>query len=160
MSEFCQEHHLHSNSRRKERGKADVRGAQAEERRTRKEMERVGTTIIIQTAEDSLGQESYKLLKSILINDAAIKMSRALIDADGYSKDQPVSLICHILCLISVTLNNSTYDTLSHFTWRSSTGHVSQRPCWGWGRHTLSKTDIWIPPSLFSPPQYDNNRNT
>lgn len=80
-----------------------------------------------------------KLLKSILINDAKTTVSRALIGVDGYWNNHPVSLKWHILCLISVTLDNSTYYTLSHFTWRSSAGHVSQRPCWRWGRTYLKQ---------------------
>lgn len=62
------------------------------ERRMRKEMERVGTIIIIQTAR-TLYIRRYRLLKSTLVDNAAIKLSRAAIHF--MSIDIAITILSH-----------------------------------------------------------------
>lgn len=139
-----------------QRGKADVPEAGAAEIGTRKEMEKSWENNHFPNRRRLLRSgATYKLPQSILINDAVIKMSRALTGVDGHSSNRPVSLLCHITCLLSVTLNDSTYYTLSRFTWRSSTDHISQRQCWVW-RRTYLKQDRhldshshYLPPTIW-----------
>lgn len=129
-----------------QRGKADVPEARAAEMATRKEMEKSRENNHYPNCRRLLRSgATYKLPKSILINEAVIKMSRALTGVDGHSSNRPVSLVCHITGLMSVTLNKSTHYTLSRSTWRPSTDHSSQRQRWGWGR-TYVKQDWHLDP--------------
>ena len=78
-------------------------GDQLGKRRDRKkETGRVGAKIIIQIARKLFrSRATCKLLQPLLIDDAAIKISRALTGVDRSSNNQPVSLMCLMTCLIS-----------------------------------------------------------